>query len=331
MHERVLPDDGYLFHTKKSKPVELPKSLAPLADTHGHLTSFRTMRPEVALARAALAGVRLLAVPVDPSDEVPNVPEFLSWFGQVIDGAGQLLDACAARGTEPPVLLGWEDAPALVDNVHFLAGIHPYGAKKYLEDASVRERLKRLLANERCVGVGEFGLDYGPWNELSADVQIEAFRSQLRLAHELGMRVELHVRDANDDFQAHAHLDALSVLEEEGVPDAGCDLHCYTNSPEVMAPFVELGCYVAFGGAATFAKSEEIRNAVAVCPEHLILSETDCPYMAPVPMRGSECEPAMVAFSVACIARKREERGVATQAETYKAFWQNALRFFGLA
>lgn len=331
MPDSLVPDDGYLFHTKKGKPVALPKPLAPLADTHGHLTSFRTLRPEVAVARAALAGVRLLAVPVDPSDDVPDVLAFVSWFDQVIEGAEQILAECAAEGVAPPVLPGWEDAPALTSNMYFLAGVHPYGAKKYLEDSAVQERLKVLLANERCVGVGEFGLDYGPWNELPANTQIEAFRLQLRLAHELHMPVELHVRDANDDFQAQAHLDALHVLEEEGVPEAGCDLHCYTCSPEVMAPFVGLGCRIAFGGAATFAKSVDIREAAMACPERLLLSETDCPYMAPVPLRGSECEPAMVAFSAACVAQAREECGVGTRAQTYEALWRNALTFFGLA
>lgn len=326
-----LDNDGVLFRTKKGKPVEVPVPLAPLADTHGHLTSFRTHDPAVAVARAALAGVRLLVVPVDPSDDVQDVCAFLSWFSQTVDRAAALLDEAAAYGWSPPAFEGWSHVPALVDNVHFVAGVHPYGARRLLEDKSVRARLEALLDDARCLGVGEFGLDYGPWNELPKDVQLQAFRAQLRLAHERGLPVELHVRDANDDEQARAHTDALRVLQEEGVPVAGCDLHCFTCGPTVMEPFAALGCYVAFGGAVTFARSEDIRAAAIACPEHLLLSETDSPYMAPVPLRGSECEPALVALSAACVAQAREEAGVQPARMTYDALWRNANAFLGLA
>lgn len=326
----VLSPDGYLFHTKKGKPVELPMSSVPLADTHGHLTSFRKIDPSVAIARAALVGVRLLAVPVDPSDDVPDVAAFVEWFKRTVDEAARLLESCAMSGHVPPTFAGEKECLQLTDNVWFLAGVHPYGAGKFLDDASVRERLLALLQDDRCVGVGEFGIDYGPWNEVEPEAQIEALRAQLRIAHELGMPVELHVRDAKDDEGAKAHEDVLRVLGEEGVPQAGCDLHCFTSDPRVMQPFVELGCMVAFGGAVTFAKSDDIRDAVAACPEYLLLSETDAPYMAPVPLRGSECEPAMVAFNAARIVSVREERGIASAGQTYEALWHNACVFLGM-
>ena len=141
--------------------------------------------------------------------------------------------------------------------------------------------------------------------------------------------MELHLRDGADDHLGHDL--ALQVLGEEGVPEAGCDLHCFTDSPEVMAPFAEMGCRIAFGGAATFNRSEDIRAAIAACPEHLIISETDAPYMAPVPLRGQECEPAMVAFSAALIADVREQALSIPRVQTYTALWDNARRFFGLA
>ena len=90
-------------------------------------------------------------------------------------------------------------------------------------------------------------------------------------------------------------------------------------------------CHVAFGGAATFKRSDDIRAAAAACPEGRILSETDCPFMAPVPLRGLECEPAMVGFSAALVASVREEAGVATGEKTYEALWRNANDLFGLA
>lgn len=351
----VLSEDGFLFHAKKGKPVELPMPLAPLADTHGHLTSLRRLDAGVAIARAALAGVRLLVVPVDPSDDVPDVPAFLSWFEEGVERAGDLLEgipsslvapglswestSCASadshemsalRGEARPQDRDSVDVAPLVDNVHFVAGVHPYGSRLLVEDGAVRERLLALLEDGRCVGVGEFGLDYGPWNELPASVQEEAFRLQLRLAHERNLPVELHIRDATDDAAAQAHADALRILREEGVPEAGCDLHCFTSGPEVMRPFVELGCHVAFGGAATFGRSDDIREAAAACPAHLLLTETDSPYMAPVPLRGQECEPAMVAFTAARLAQVRADAGGVPVAQTYETLWHNANAFFGL-
>lgn len=328
----MLLHDGALFVTRKGAPLEAPDALAPLADTHGHLTSFRKTDPSVAVARAALAGVRLLAVPVDPADDVASAREFLRWFDEVVDGAAALLDDLDREGVRPPALpKGWEDTRDLVENVHMLAGVHPYGAKALMEDPVVEERLVALLSSGRCVGVGEFGLDFGPWNKLPSEVQVRAFRKQLRMAHECGLPVELHLRDADGDKTAQAHTDALMVLREEGVPEAGCDLHCYTSGPEVMAPFVELGCRIAFGGALTFARSTDIREAAARCPSCLMLSETDSPYMTPVPLRGQECEPAMVAFTVARMAEVREEAGVGDARDTYEALWRNATAFLGVS
>ncbi|MBR3314607.1 MAG: TatD family hydrolase [Atopobiaceae bacterium] len=308
-----------LFHVKKNKFVEAPVPLAPLADTHGHLTAFRKLDPSAAVARAALVGVRLLVVPVDPADDVSDVPEFQAWFSRVRDGAAALLKEAEAS-----------EACELLDELHIVAGVHPYGARKLVEDDAVLRRLEALLDDPRCVGVGEFGLDVGPWSELSLEEQVPAFQLQLRMAHERNMPVELHVRDGEGLLATAAHDRALEILREEGMPTAGCDLHCFTSGPEVMAPFVELGCHVAFGGASTFGRSTDIRAAALACPEHLLLSETDSPYMAPVPLRGRECEPAMVAFTVENLACVREEAAGTPKLRTYETLWHNALAFFGL-
>lgn len=320
-------EDGQLFHDRKGRPKPLPQAPAPLADTHGHLTCLHRHDPSVALCRAALAGVRLLVVPVDPVDELPrkwDSPQaLLDWIDRQVEEAARRIDECAAHGLVPPVPAGWEGPlPDLVDDVRIVAGAHPYGAPDL--DGEALERLDALLASPRCVGVGEIGLDFGPYNEVPADVQEAAFRRQLRIAHERNLPVELHIRDGQDDPAASAHRLAARILAEEGVPARGCDLHCFTQGPEVMAPFVDLGCHVAFGGAATFKRSDDIRAAAAACPAELILSETDAPYMAPVPLRGEECEPAMVAFSAACVADARDEAGVAPVGDTYRALWENA-------
>ena len=322
-----VDEDGTLFHDKKGRPVALPSAPAPLADSHGHLTGFLGHDAPAVLVRAALAGLRLLVVPVDPVDEIPrrwgSAGELLGWIDAQVDEARSLLDACAGRGILPPDVPGHEGLPSLLDNLRIVAGAHPYGAAEL--DAATLARLDELLASPRAVGVGEIGFDLGPYNELPVDVQERAFRLQLELARERELPVELHIRDGAQDTLAHEL--AARVLAERGLPAAGCDLHCFTQGPEVMAPFVELGCHVAFGGAVTFGRSDDIRTAATSCPEELLLSETDAPYMAPVPLRGLRCEPAMVAFSADCVARVREEADVASRARSYEAMLRNA---FGL-
>lgn len=331
-------EDGELFHNKKGKVREMPVPLAPLADTHGHLTQFETRKASVALCRAALAGVRMLVVPVDPSDDVPDADAFLAWLDQVIAEARERLAECAEHGLVPPAFDGPAAAgsagslahplPDLLDDVWIVAGVHPYGARTLRDDPAVWERLQRLLADRRCVGVGEIGLDLGPYNEVPLEVQQEQFARQLVLARELDMPVELHIRDARDDPEAAAHAACIKTLDAAGFDGSRVDLHCFTSGPEVMAPFVERGCHIAFGGAVTFKRSDDIRAAAAACPEELLFSETDCPYMAPVPLRGDECEPAMVGFSAACVADVRAEALGTAREETYRALWRNARSFF---
>ena len=289
---------------RKGREHEVPEPLAPIADTHGHLTKLDAPRAAAALSRAWEAGVRLHVIPVDPTDYVRDVSAFLAWFDEMRALAGPM-----------------------GESTYFIAGTHPYGAAILDEDALAR--LDALLDHPRCLGVGEIGLDYGPYNELPPEVQEAAFRTQLRIAHARNLPVELHLRDP-EQGEPKAHDDALRILQEEGVPSAGCDLHCFTSGPDLMAPFVDLGCYIAFGGAATFAKSDDIRAAAAACPAHLILTETDCPYMTPVPLRGSRCEPAMVAFTAACVADVRAEALGMPREQTYADLWANARRFFSL-
>lgn len=325
-------EDGSLFHDGKGRAVPLPQALAPLADSHGHLTHFHAHKAAEALARAAVAGVRLLVVPIDPTGDGRDAQEVLDrisrWQEEAYVELEQLKERC---GLEPP---SWPDCQVAGRGlesplaVRIVAGAHPYGAPVLDEDALAQ--LDVLLDDARCVGVGEIGLDVGPWNKAPLDAQEEAFRRQLRIAHERELPVELHLRDEGDE-RTTAHDLAYRVLEEEGVPAAGCDLHCFTSGPEVMEPFVGMGCHIAFGGAATFPRSTDILAAAVACPQGRLLVETDSPYMAPVPLRGQECEPAMVALSAAFVAEAREAAGVATRRETYEALWDTSLKFFALA
>ncbi len=340
--------DGELFHNRKGKPREWPRPLAPLADTHGHLTAFWHRDPAEAVARAALAGVRLLVVPLDAltdcvpgsgadpdCDDEPSTPrrtaaELLAFVDDAVARARVRMPRYAEAGIVASDFPGYEmpsgTTSALPLDVRVVAGVHPYGAAEF--DNACRARMEELLASARCVGVGEIGLDYTC--AVPHGVQLACFREQLAMARAHDLPVELHIRDARDDEACEAHADALALLRETGVPPRGCDLHCYTGNVETMLPFAELGCHVAFGGAVTFKRSDDIRAAAAACPERLVVSETDCPYMAPVPLRGEECEPAMVAFSAACVAQVREEALGIPARDTYAALWRNACELFGL-
>ena len=308
---------------KKGNPAEVPMPLAPLADTHTHLTSLRKVSASEAIVHSALAGMRLMGVPVDPTEDATDVPALLAWLDREIDAAREELARLAEEGVRPPEFADYPDLPALTDNIVLLVGAHPYNSE-LLDEAAIG-RMEELLASGRCAGVGEFGFDFGPYNKLGPEAQEPAMRLQLRMALEHGVPVELHLRDGEDDTLAHDM--ALRALEEEGVPEAGCDLHCYTSGPEVLMPYLELGCYAAFGGAMTYPANSNIRAAALRCPTDRLLVETDAPYMTPVPLRGVKCEPAMVAFTADRLARLRETASLSSARETYDALWDNSCRF----
>ena len=113
-----------------------------------------------------------------------------------------------------------------------------------------------------------------------------------------------------------------------GVPQAGCVLHCFGEDRATMERFVELGCYIAYGGAATFKRNDDVREAFAATPLDRILFETDCPYMAPEPIRGLECEPAMISITANALVNDRVDR-TGEDAETIaQAAWENACKLF---
>ena len=94
-----------------------------------------------------------------------------------------------------------------------------------------------------------------------------------------------------------AHDEGFEILSDEGVPSAGVLLHCYNLDKETLKPWLDLGCYVAFGGPLTFKNADEVRESAASVPIDHLLTETDSPYMTPEPMRGMECGPEHTIFT----------------------------------
>lgn len=303
--------------TKKNKTLTLPEPLAPLCDTHAHLRSFWGEDKDAVgvFARAYEAGVKSLVALYDPvadcSEETPDASAFSAWLKTARDEA---LDAGAPLA------------------VSYLVGVHPYGAPDYTD--ALHRQIESALCDPLCVGVGEIGLDYhfDADDEVEAaphDVQIAVMSRQLELAVQKNVPVELHLRNDYGDESRKAHADAALVLERAGVPAAGCILHCFGEDRATMERFVALGCHIAFGGAATFKRNDGVREAFAACPLDRLLLETDCPYMAPEPIRGLECEPSMIAQTADVLTYDRADRTGELPAVIAQAIWNNSVTLFG--
>lgn len=197
--------------------------------------------------------------------------------------------------------------------VRITVGVHPHNARLYTE--GLEAQLRSLLADPRVGSLGEIGLDYH-YDLSPHDVQREVFRRQIRLAKEVGLPISLHIREAHDE--------ALEILSDEGFPEAGTLLHCCSLGPDEIKPWIDAGCYIAFGGALTFKNAEAAQEGAKLVPLDRILTETDAPYMAPVPLRGTTCEPNEVAFTVAKLAEVRGETSLAKIASMQRAISENA-------
>ena len=184
------------------------------------------------------------------------------------------------------------------ENVYFCAGFHPGELHKYTDGDL--DGIRALTAHEKCIAVGEIGLDYHFENNPPKEVQRALFIEQLRLADEVGLPVVLHSRDA-----AAETLDLLkenvSLLRRGGL------MHCYSYSPEMTADFAALGLSFSFGGTSTFKNAKKVWESVKRIPGTRILSETDCPYLTPAPYRGEfPNQPYNVKFVVERLAELRE-------------------------
>lgn len=211
-------------------------------------------------------------------------------------------------------------------------GVHPYGAPEYTD--ALHAQVESALEDPLCVGVGEVGLDYhfDADDDIEAaphDLQMDVMARQVELAVARNVPVELHLRNDYGDESREAHADAARVLEQVGVPASGCVLHCFGEDRTTMERFLALGCHIAFGGAATFKRNDAVREAFAACPLDRLLLETDCPYMAPEPIRGLECEPAMIAQTADVLVFDRADCTGELPKTVAQAAWDNAVGLFG--
>jgi TatD DNase family protein len=181
------------------------------------------------------------------------------------------------------------DLAARHPDVRATVGLHPHDASK-LDDEW--EQLAALAESAEVVGVGETGLDFH-YLHSPADEQETAFRAQIRLAKRLDCALVVHSRDSwHDTFR---------ILADER-PPARTVLHCFTGGPSEARRALDLGAYLSFSGIVTFPGADDVRAAAGITPLDTLLVETDSPYLAPVPRRGRENEPALVSLVGAAVA-----------------------------
>ena len=173
----------------------------------------------------------------------------------------------------------------LYTNIYCTLGIHPeyapVDADTFLTDD--------ILSDSRVVGVGEIGLDYHYGNDNRAQ-QIKLFERQLEIARRHNLPVAIHTRDAESDTAAILRGDIRGVM------------HCFTSSYDLAKKMLDRGFFFSASGILTFKNAADIRETFSKLPLDRIVIETDAPYCAPVPYRGSICEPSMVIETARCLA-----------------------------
>jgi TatD DNase family protein len=189
-------------------------------------------------------------------------------------------------------------------------GLHPHEARHGLDG------LADLLDAPGVVAVGECGLDYH-YDHSPRDVQWEMFAAQVGLAHERGLPLVIHTREAWDD--------TFAILDAEGVPERTV-FHCFTGGPDEARACLDRGGFLSFSGIVTFPSADDVRAAAALCPLDRTLVETDSPYLTPVPHRGRPNRPSLVPLVGAGVAAAM---GITVDAVA-AATWDNAERVYGL-
>lgn len=207
-------------------------------------------------------------------------------------GESALLRAEKA-GVKRVIVLGWNYASSVEsmefaekhDGVYFAAGVHPSDCEEL--DNRLIDRLFDISKHPKCVAIGEIGLDYH-YGKDNKELQKIAFERQIELSVKADLPFIVHSREASKDV-----TDIISSRQKS--LKRGFLMHCYSESKEAAAAYLKAGGYFAFGGAITFknAKKEELIRSI---PLGRVMCETDCPYMAPVPLRGTVNEPANVAI-----------------------------------
>ena len=210
---------------------------------------------------------------------------FATDFDEVLERAAEagvhaMLTICDKMASLPAI----EAISAPRNNVWHSVGVHPHYADDH-QDLTISQ-LVAASANPKAIGIGETGLDFHYGYSAEA-AQIAVFRTHIEAARATGLPLIVHTRQADE-------LTATILEEEMGKGAFKILLHCYTSGLDLLQRGLNLGAYVSFSGIATFKNANDVREAARLVPLDRLLIETDCPYLAPIPMRGRRNEPAFL-------------------------------------
>lgn len=197
-----------------------------------------------------------------------------------------------------------------IDGVWATAGVHPHDAKSGIDG------LEELLSQPEVVAVGECGLDFH-YDHSPRRIQVDMFARQIGLANRHDLPLMIHTRSAWPE--------TFEILDREGIPSR-LVFHCFTGGVAELEQCLARGGLISFSGIITFARADELRDAVAACPLECLLVETDSPYLAPVPYRGKPNRPALVRLVGAAVA---EAKGLPVD-EVEAMVWKTSSVFYGL-
>ena len=204
------------------------------------------------------------------------------------DGVDVVINAaCCATTSEKG-----RDLAEKYPSVYFMTGCHPSDANGF--DDEELARISALTTHKKCLAVGEIGLDYY-WKPFDKEKQKEVFIRQIELANESKLPICIHSRDAT--------LDTLTILKDnKSKLTNGVVFHCFSGSVETAREVLNLGCYISFAGPLTFKNSRYTVEVAKYVPEDMCLTETDSPYLAPHPLRGTVNSPKNVPIIAAFLA-----------------------------
>lgn len=218
---------------------------------------------------------------------------------------GDVLAAARASGVTAMLNIAtreseWDDVLRVAErepDVWATVGIHPHEADQHpdIDTAKLVER----AAHPRVVGIGESGLDYY-YDHSDRDRQRASFRSHIAASRETGLPIIVHTRDAEDDT-------AAILADEMGKGAYPGVIHCFTASRDFAHKALDLGFYISISGIVTFKNARDLQDTAKWLPVERLLIETDAPFLAPVPHRGKQGEPAFVADTCRFLAELRGE------------------------
>ena len=234
-------------------------------------------------------------------------------FGGRLEG---VLDAARDQGVGHflCVSINLEDYPGMLalaephEQVSVSVGLHPNEQGGHDPDI---DELVELAKHPKVVAIGETGLDYFR-SEGDLDWQRDRFRRHIAAAKISGKPLIIHSREAKED--------TLEILEAEGASEIGGVMHCFTGDWDMAERAMELNFHISFSGIVTFKNAQVLQDVATKMPTDRMLVETDCPYLAPIPHRGKQNQPAFVRYVAEYVAGLRGETYEQVAANTTENF-----------